>query len=62
MQLIQMSTKSAGGRRQDPNYKQLNLLLSPEMIKKLKVKAVERELNISELSEIIFTEWLDKNE
>ena len=54
------TSKHAGGRRKDPSYKQLNMNLPPEMIKKLRLEAVEKEISLSELGEIIFLDWFSK--
>jgi predicted HicB family RNase H-like nuclease len=56
------TSKQPGGRRRDPNYKQLNLNLPPELIKKLRVQAVKDEVSISALAERIFEEWFSKGE
>ncbi|MBW4504545.1 MAG: hypothetical protein KME57_34615 [Scytonema hyalinum WJT4-NPBG1] len=54
--------KQPGGRRRDPNYKQLNLNLPPDLIKKLRVEAVTEEISISALAEKIFEEWFSRGE
>jgi hypothetical protein len=50
--------KTPGGRRKDPNYQQVNLSLKPELVKKLKLVALENDLNLSELAENAFTMYL----
>jgi hypothetical protein len=59
--LMPNSSKSPGGRRRDPSYKQLNLNLPPEMIKRLRLESVEREISLSQLAEIIFDEWFENH-
>lgn len=47
------------------NTKQIKysiLFLSPEMIKKLRLQSVLREISMSELAEMIFEEWLANND
>ena len=58
--LMPNTSKTPGGRRKDPSYKQLNLNLSPELIKKLRHESVEREISLSELAEKIFEKWLEE--
>ena len=57
--LMPNTSKSPGGRRKDPSYKQLNLNLPPELIKKLRISAVEKEVSMSELAQKIFEEYLN---
>jgi predicted HicB family RNase H-like nuclease len=59
--LMPNTSKSPGGRRKDPSYKQLNLNLPPELIKKLRLLAVEEEISMSELAEKIFKDYLNKD-
>jgi predicted NBD/HSP70 family sugar kinase len=57
--VIVVEKKKAGGRRKDPSYQQVNLSLKPELVKKLKVVALENDLNLSELAEKAFGTYLE---
>jgi hypothetical protein len=54
-----MEKKKPGGRRKDPNYQQVNLNLKPSLVKKLKLVALENDLNLSELAENAFDMYLE---
>lgn len=49
-----------GGRRKDPTYSQLNLNLTPELIKKLRIIAIQKGFNLSELAEEIFNTSIEE--
>jgi post-segregation antitoxin (ccd killing protein) len=56
---VMAEKKTPGGRRKDPTYQQVNLSLKPELVKKLKLVALENDLNLSELAETAFNKYLE---